>query len=149
VTPGEAAKALLLPMSHHLEEQAVRIGEGAVILAAFQHADRFTRATARRYETLARSASLVAAFGVELAPEPAHGVRGARIDPADPLAGEWSVVVLGPHFAGALVGRDLGDAGPDRERRFSFATTYDRGLVIAAARTLLTRVAPVALSPGS
>lgn len=140
---GEATKGLLLPMSHHLEERAHRIGEGAVILSAFQEAKHFTPATVRRYEALARRASLVAAFGVGLPVEPVHGVRGARLDADDALAGEWSVVVIGPHFAGALVGRDLGDTDrPDRDRRFAFATIYDRGLVIAAARTLLSRIAP-------
>ncbi|QEC47108.1 diguanylate cyclase [Baekduia soli] len=139
---AEASKRLLLPMSHHLENRAMRIGEGAVILSAFQQARHFTPATVRRYETLARSSSLVAAFGVGLGEEPVRGVRGACIAPDDILAGEWSVVVLGPHFAGALVAMDLGDEGPDRDRRFLFATVYDRDLVIAAARTLLHRIAP-------
>ncbi|MGA9859416.1 MAG: diguanylate cyclase [Solirubrobacteraceae bacterium] len=138
-----ATKALLLPMSHHLENRALRIGEGAVILSAFQAAKHFTPATVRRYETLVRGSSLVAALGAGLGPEPVAGVRGAHIDPDDPLAGEWSVVVIGPHFAGALVAQDLGDAGPDPARRFVFATAYDRGLVIAAARTLLSRIAPI------
>ena len=57
------------------------------------------------------ASSLVGAFGVGLGEEPAPGVRGAHIDADDPLAGEWSVVVIGPHFAGALVARDLGDTG--------------------------------------
>jgi diguanylate cyclase (GGDEF)-like protein/PAS domain S-box-containing protein len=141
-TAGEATKRLLLPMSHHLENRALRIGEGAVILSAFQDARHFTPATVKRYEVLARSSSLVAAFGVGLGDEPARGVRGAQLDAGDPLVGEWSVIVLGPHFAGALVGRDLGDDVADRDRRFAFATVYDRGLVIAAARTLLARIAP-------
>ncbi|MCW2982611.1 MAG: diguanylate cyclase [Conexibacter sp.] len=140
---GEATKRLLLPMSHHLEERALRIGEGAVILSAFQDARHFTPATVRRYEALARRSSLVAAFGVGLSEEPVHGVRGAQLAADDALAGEWSVIVLGPHFAGALVARDLGDTGcPQGDRRFTFATAYDRGLVIAAARTLLSRIAP-------
>jgi hypothetical protein len=142
VGTGEASKRLLLPMSHHLEAQALRIGEGAVILSAFQEARNFTKATVRRYETLARGASLVAAFAVGLDDVPAHGVRGAQLAADDALTGEWSVIVIGPHFAGALVGRDLGDAGPDAERRFAFATTYDRGLVLDAARTLMARIAP-------
>jgi hypothetical protein len=51
--------------------------------------------------------------------------------------------VLGPHFAGALVARDLGDTDvPDGDRRFAFATVYDRALVIAAARTLIARIVP-------
>jgi diguanylate cyclase (GGDEF)-like protein/PAS domain S-box-containing protein len=143
-----ATKALLLPISHHLEERAMRIGEGAVILSAFQDARRFTPATRRRYERLARRASLVAAFGVGLPAAPVHGVRGAELAPDDALAGEWSVVVLGPHFAGALIARDLGDdeGVPDRERRFVFTTVYERDLVIAAALTLLTRIAPEEIS---
>ena len=139
---GLATKALLLPMSHHLENRALAIGEGAVILSAFQEARYLTASTVRRYEALARTSSLVAALGVGLGVEPVPGVRGANLDRDDPLAGEWSVVVVGPHFAGALVARDLGDRGAQRERRFEFATAYDRGLVIAAARTLLRRIAP-------
>jgi diguanylate cyclase (GGDEF)-like protein/PAS domain S-box-containing protein len=139
-------KSLLLPMSHHMENRALSIGEGAVVLAAFQDAKHFTPRTVRRYELLARGASLVAALGVGLGEEPVPGVRGAHIEPDDPLAGEWSVIVIGPHFAGALVAQDLGDTGRERERRFVYATAYDRGLVIAAARTLLARIAPVSLA---
>jgi DICT domain-containing protein len=141
---GVASKRLLLPMSHHLEHQALRIGEGAVLLSAFQTADRFTPGTIRRYEVLARTSSLVAAFAVGLDDEPASGVRGAALAPDDPLAQEWSVIVLGPHFSGALVAVDLGDGGKDRDRRFTFATVYDRALVVAAARTLLARIQPSA-----
>jgi diguanylate cyclase (GGDEF)-like protein/PAS domain S-box-containing protein len=144
---ADATKGLLLPISRHLEERALRIGEGAVILSAFQDARRFTPATRRRYEALARRASLVAAFGIGLPAAPIHGVRGAELTGDDALAGEWSVIVLGPHFAGALVARDLGDTeGPDRDLRFSFATVYDRALVIAAARTLIARIAPEEIS---
>ena len=142
-----ATKALLLPMSQHLENRALQIGEGAVILSAFQNATHFTAATALRYETLARTASLCAAFGVGLPDKPVAGVRGASLPEDDPLTGEWSVLVIGPHFSGALAAQDLGDAGPDRERRFQFATTYDRDLVIDAARTLLHRIAPVRHPP--
>jgi diguanylate cyclase (GGDEF)-like protein/PAS domain S-box-containing protein len=143
-----ATKRLLLPMSQHLENRALRIGEGAVVLSAFQAAKHFTAHTTRRYETLVRGASLVAALGVGLGEEPVRGVRGAHIDPDDPLAGEWSVVVIGPHFAGALVAEDLGDDSADPDRRFVFATAYDRSLVIAAARTLLSRIAPIDVSTG-
>jgi EAL domain-containing protein (putative c-di-GMP-specific phosphodiesterase class I) len=140
---AETTKCLLLPMSHHLELRALRIGEGAVVLSAFQEARHFTSATAARYRRLARDASFVSALGIGLSREPISGVRGAGLAEEDPLAGEWSVVVIAPHFAGALVAQDLGDTGADGERRFVFATTYRRDLVIAAARTLLERVTPV------
>jgi DICT domain-containing protein len=70
-------------------------------------------------------------------------VRGADLDPDDPVAGEWDVVVVSPHFAAALVARDLGDQGPDLERRFDYAVTYDRALVVDVARDLMRRVKPL------
>jgi diguanylate cyclase (GGDEF)-like protein/PAS domain S-box-containing protein len=140
---AEASKSLLLPMSHHLETRTLGIGEGAVLLSAFQDAKHFTPRTIDRYVMLARGASLVAALGVGLDSEPAPGVRGAHIDPDDPLTGEWSVIVIGPHFAGALVAQDLGSTGREADRRFVFTTTYRRGLIIAAARTLLERLTAV------
>jgi hypothetical protein len=52
--------------------------------------------------------------------------------------------VVGPHFAAALTGRDLGDHGPELERRFDFAITYDRDLAVDCARSLFARIAPSA-----
>jgi DICT domain-containing protein len=74
-------------------------------------------------------------------------VRGAHIGDGDPLLGEWSVAVLGPHFAAALVAVDLGDTGPENERRFDFALTYDRDLVVEAASALVRRVQPLDAIP--
>ncbi len=51
--------------------------------------------------------------------------------------------VVGPHFSGALIARDLGDPGPDRDRRFDFRITYDRDLVLNAALSLFDRITPV------
>ena len=51
--------------------------------------------------------------------------------------------MLAPHFSAALLARDLGDAGPDTQRRFEFALSYDRAVVSAAAESLLSRVVPV------
>jgi EAL domain-containing protein (putative c-di-GMP-specific phosphodiesterase class I) len=141
--PRRAAKRLLLAISQHLENQALPLGDGAVVLSAFQQAERFTPATRRRYARLAAAAAFVAALGGDMGPEPAPGVRGAGLEGDDGLLGEWSIVVLGPHFAGALVATDLGDDGPDMERRFDFCLTYDRELVIAAAAALMRRVTPL------
>lgn len=67
-------------------------------------------------------------------------MRGAALSGTDPLLGEWSIAVIGPHFSGALVALDRGEGGTEMERSFDFALTYDRDLVIAAANSLLTRV---------
>ncbi len=74
---------------------------------------------------------------------PAAGVRGANLSPDDELVREWDIAVLGPHYAGALVARDLGDTGPDHERRFEFVLTFDRQLVIEVATTLIARVSAI------
>jgi DICT domain-containing protein len=76
--------------------------------------------------------------------DPMPGVRGANLTADDPVRGEWDVVVLTPHFAAALLARDLGDAGPDIGRRFSYALTYNRDTVVRAAGALLSRVVPAA-----
>jgi diguanylate cyclase (GGDEF)-like protein len=138
-----ADKALLLAMSLQLEAQAAALGETAVVASAFQSAERFTPLTHRRYTLMAADTAFVAALGVGMAPEPAPGVRGAALAEDDPLAGEWSVAILGPHFAAALVAVDLGDDGPEMSRRFDFALTYDRDLVIAAANALMRRIEPL------
>jgi DICT domain-containing protein len=127
-------------MSVYLENQAAGLGHHAVVVAAFQHADYFTPASARRYTRLAESAAFVGVLGEGLAATPAPGARGGHLDPADPLRGEWDVAVVGPHFAATLVARDLGDTGPDHTRRFEYLLSYDRDLAVAVARTLMARL---------
>jgi DICT domain-containing protein len=73
---------------------------------------------------------------------PAAGVRGADLAADDPLRGEWDLIVIGPRFAAALAAKDLGDDGPDAERRYEVAVTHDRDLVIRAAEPLLRRLVP-------
>lgn len=133
-------KKLLLAMSHHIESQARHASDPPVVLAAFQTADRFTPATARRYAAMAGSCPLVGALAAGLPPVPAVGVRGASLSPHDPLIGEWTVVVVGPHYAGALIARDLGDDGPEADRRFQFTITHDRETVLGAGRSLMGRI---------
>jgi hypothetical protein len=41
-----------------------------------------------------------------------------------------------------LVAKDLGDDGPDGDRRFDFVITHDRELVVRAAQPLLDRLLP-------
>jgi hypothetical protein len=135
-----ARKDLLIEITKHLEFEAMGNGELGVLLSTFQHARNLTPDTVRRYRDLASELAFVAAIGEDLTAEPAPGVRGALLHPGDPVRGEWDVVVVGPHFTAALTARDLDDTGPDRQRRFEFALTYDRDRVLAAARALLGRI---------
>jgi EAL domain-containing protein (putative c-di-GMP-specific phosphodiesterase class I) len=140
-------KDVLLSVSRALEAQALELGDHAVVVAAFQDARHFTRATYTRYRRLAARAAFVAALGVGMSAVPAPGVRGASLDPDDVLRDEWNIAVLGPHYAGALVARDLGDRASDRERRFEFVLTFDRDLVVDVAAALISRVASGSEAP--
>jgi EAL domain-containing protein (putative c-di-GMP-specific phosphodiesterase class I) len=137
-----APKDLLLPMSKHIEHKALDAAEPGVLLACFQEAGHFTPATRVRFRWLSARVALAGALGVGMPPTPAPGVRGAALHPGDPLRGEWDVIMVGPHFAAALVARDCGDDGPDADRRFDFVITHDRGLVVRAAQPLLDKLAP-------
>jgi EAL domain-containing protein (putative c-di-GMP-specific phosphodiesterase class I) len=137
-------KRVLLALSRQLEAEAEALSAESVVLATFQEASFFTPITRGRYERLARGSALVGALGVGMDSIPAPGVRGGQIAPDDPLRGEWDVVVISPHFAGAFVARDLGSRGADLDREFEFSMSYDRDLVLQAARMLLERVVPSA-----
>src|SRR4051794_18443954 len=143
----EAPKALLIELSKQLERQAMRLGETCVVAAAFQEARHVTPSTRQRYRDLVERVGFVCALGEGLPVEPLPGLRGADLAPGDPVRGEWDVVVLSPHFSAALLARDLGDDGPDLDRRFSFALTYERDTVVRTARALLSRVVPVSHLP--
>lgn len=141
-------KDILLSVSRGLEAQARQLGEHAVVLAALQHVRHFTPATQRLYASLGAQTALTVALGAGVPDPPAPGVRGANLATDDPLIGDWDVVVLGPHFAGALVALDLGDDGPDAERRFAFRLTFERALVIDIAASLISRVSAVPAAAG-
>ncbi|GAB3681607.1 diguanylate cyclase domain-containing protein [Angustibacter aerolatus] len=141
-TPRAADKRLLIAVSKHLEAQAHAAGDSAIVLSAFQDVRFLTPATKRRYAALAESCAFVAALGEDVPADPLPGVRGGALTGRDPLLGEWDIAVLGPHFAACLVARDLGDEGPDMERRFEFVLSHDRELTIRVAGSMMTRVWP-------
>lgn len=137
-----ATKRVLLPVSMQLEHRAEEVGPAVFLFSTFQDTNQFTAATAKRYARLSASCSLVAVFGAGMDPNPVADVRGGSLAPDDPLAGEWTVVVISPHYAAALVAKDLDEGLEDEmDRRFAFAVTHDRPLVAALGRSLMSRIA--------
>lgn len=136
-----APKHLLVPLSKTLELMALQATVPPILLAAFEHAQFFRPSTAKDFTLLAQRLPFVAALGVDMPASPAPGVRGTALSIQDPLASEWTVVVLGAHTAAALMARDLGDTGADGDREFEFVVTYDRSVVTAAAHSLVGRLA--------
>jgi hypothetical protein len=96
-------KELLLGIAAHLEAQAVALAEGPVVLSTFEAGEDLSEDTLERYAALSARGSFVAALRTGDAPYVRDGTRGARLPDDHRLADEWSVVVVGPHYAGALV----------------------------------------------
>ncbi|GAB2696973.1 diguanylate cyclase domain-containing protein [Thalassiella azotivora] len=140
-----ARKPLLGAMSLHLERQALTGDGPTVVVGGFQRARYFTPSTARRYAELAMASTLVAVLGVDMDDEPAPGVRGQALAEDDPFVHEWTVAVVSPHFAGALIARDCGDDTAEADRRFDYVVTYDRDVVLRAASLVLRRLSGGAL----
>jgi hypothetical protein len=135
---SRGTEPLLRPLSRHLEYRGLDATDPTVLLACFQDADRFGESTRHRYEQIAKRGVFTAVLGRDMPTEPGPGIRGARIDPSDPITSEWAVVVLGSQFAGALLAIER--AGNGAERVFDFVVTHDRAAVIAAARPLIKRI---------
>ena len=141
-------KLLLIELSKQLERHAMRIGETAVVAATFQHARHFTPSTQQRYRELVDRAGFVVRAGRRAAgPSRWPGSAAPPWPPTDQVRGEWDIAVLSPHFSAALLARDLGDDGPELERMFEFALTYDRVTVGRAAHALVSRVAARVADP--
>jgi len=140
---NRSTREMLLPISRYLEAKATDRTEPPVLLASFQDSRHVTPAAARRYAGIAGTAALVATLAPDLDHKHIPGVRTVALPADDPLRAEWNVIVVGPHFAGALVARDLDGSDPDGSRSartFEYALSYDRGLVLDAARSLLHRI---------
>jgi len=136
----QSRKPLLAAMSRHLERQALTGDPATVVIGTFQRAEYFTPATSRRFAALATTASMVAVFGTGMPEVPVTGVRGHGLADEDELIQEWTIAVVGPHFAAALVARDLGDSSAEAERRFAYVVTYDRDTVVDAAAVMMRRL---------
>lgn len=134
-------KRVLLALSMDLEAHAALHGDATVLLSTFQRSSFFTSRVGARYRPLAESLPLVGALAEGSDPGLVPGLRWAQLEASDPLVGEWDIAVIAPHFSAAFTARDLGDDGPDMDRRFEFAITYERELAVRAARSMMRRLA--------
>lgn len=133
-------KSLLIAISHHIEAQALALPPEAVILTGIQHREHLAAEVKTQYGRLAERLAFVALLGAGLPDEPAPGVTGADLADGDPLRREWDMAVVAPHFAVALCALDLGDDGPENDRRFEYVLTHDRQLATEVAGDLMSRI---------
>lgn len=141
-TPPRAPRSLLAEFRRLVERQTADMHGLAVVLVSGVDAPPRSAEDTRQYTALVEAGALVLGLGTEMSGEVVPGMSGVRVDPDDPVAGEWDLVVVTPHLAVALVARHRREDGPGGESTFAYALSYDRATVLAAARSLLARVVP-------
>jgi DICT domain-containing protein len=117
-------------------EHCGRATEAAVLLAIFDNEDHY-RARADAYDKLAEGN----AFTVCLVPgtdihrdEPRFHVAAPPAN--SPLTSEWGVIVLAPHFAAALLLRNVTDP-TEEPNQLDYIFSHERPVVISAARAFV------------
>ncbi|HMS62082.1 MAG TPA: EAL domain-containing protein [Solirubrobacteraceae bacterium] len=139
--PRITTQPLLLAMTRHLEDQAANLGGTALLVAAFDEDREFCPQTRLRYAELGRDLAFCGVVGRGVSDEPAPGVHGAEVLSGDPVGHEWTIAVVGPHFAAALVAHESRDPAHRGEPVYDYVLTYDRERATAVAAALTARVA--------
>ena len=121
--------------------EAERLGALGVLLASTDKASGLH--DLRRYAALAEHLALVGVLSDDLSDDLSYDetqrLRTGVVHPSDSLRGELAVVVLGPHFAAALVARRSTE---DASSLYDYAVVFDRPSVIGMAMSLLQRLTP-------
>ena len=130
-----APRAVIEALADDLEQRAALDQDPPVFLACLPAQHMMSGGPLAFLEVIARSASFAAAL---CADPPRHLPPGALIhalDGADPLRAEWVTIVIDPHRAVLLAAR-----GDEEDGTMSFRLTYDRSVVVRAARILMRRI---------
>ncbi|MBB2992213.1 EAL domain-containing protein (putative c-di-GMP-specific phosphodiesterase class I) [Mycolicibacterium iranicum] len=135
-------KRTLIELSRHIERLAVSAESPPIVLFTLQSSANFRGTTRDNYTRLAEKSPLVVAFAVNAREDLEPRLRWVDVDVADRMALEWTIVVIGPDTAAALIARELEPPGAEayeNDRRFEAVITFDRERVTQAARSLLNR----------
>jgi hypothetical protein len=140
--PTITEKRFLVAFSHHIEEQVDSNGPRALLLETFESKSGKQLSTRERLRQLENRGAFLAVLSADMTGTTTVGptVRTGQLTPDDPLAREWNVIVLGPHYAVAVTARGLDSPTAGENRRFEYVITHDRDLIIRAALVLWERI---------
>lgn len=141
VPANEADRSTVLMHSRAIEDHSIYAAEPTVALTTFEDVRFFDTRTRERYAKRADQGMLTAVYGPGMPADPAPDIRGCAVSQDDPLAAEWTVIVVGNRFAGGVFARrrDRFTAGPGQT--YDLVVSDDRDVVLAAATPLLERLA--------
>jgi EAL domain-containing protein (putative c-di-GMP-specific phosphodiesterase class I) len=139
LSPTRVDVAAVASASRLVEAHGTRADQPSVLLATFQEARRFDSGARSRYAKLAEQQALAAVYAAGMPTELGAKLRGCSLESDDPLTREWNVLVISAHASAGVFAVEIPGPGP---RQFDMILTWDRELVVAAARPLLRRLAP-------
>jgi DICT domain-containing protein len=139
---NRVSKPTLMALSRYLEDQGVSRTQPAVLLASFQRRRYFDARIRARYGDLAAGAVFTAVYASGMPTDLGPHLRGCDLRDDDPLVDEWNVMVIGSHFAGGLFAKEAPHTGHEGGRFFDLIVSYDRQLILDAARPLIHRLSP-------
>ncbi|MFY9487374.1 MAG: EAL domain-containing protein [Solirubrobacterales bacterium] len=142
-----ASRRMLVSLMRRIEQVADVAGPTGILIGSCQNFDRIDDATRQHYRALARSMAMVGVIGAGAPDESFSGIRTSVLDADDRLTNEWIVCVVSASHGAAVIARDLGDDGPELDRRYSFCMTHNQELATAATRQLIERMMPISDHP--
>ncbi len=135
-----ATKRTLAAMSSAIQRVAHGAAPEAIVIALFQRGAHFAPMAPVYSELAGLGLTVVVGYAGEALDAP--GVVAIALTDAEPLADEWSVIVLAPTFAAYVVGTDLRELDVtgstlENRRRFRASWGFDRTGGAEHARRIL------------
>jgi EAL domain-containing protein (putative c-di-GMP-specific phosphodiesterase class I) len=134
--PASGARELAERAAAVVVEQARQGGQTAMVLAALPRPELADADSVARYRALAERLAFVGVLGAGDA-FAGTGVRGGPLQRGDPLRESWTVAVLDPSYSACFVARE------EPSGAWSFATSFDRDVVLECAVPLMARMEPL------
>ncbi|MGK7902452.1 MAG: DICT sensory domain-containing protein [Hormoscilla sp.] len=139
---GVYYKNTLVALCHALEDFILESGGNPVTIAAFQQGKWYIQ-EADRYGEIARVASdivIMAAAGTGFSENPTSQLANVTLvglEPEDPVAQEWHLMILSPQYTAMVLCQELsaadygatGQPSEDKERKFYGFWTFEPDLV--------------------
>ncbi len=140
-------KRALLALSHAIEDDHCARAAGGVLVGSFQKV-RFYRQSERRWQELARTASLAVALAdFKHLRQPARRPVEVPVRSSEPVAREWVIAFLTPGASACLAAWEIPQPTvvPDRERMFEVLWSPEpevAATAVGVAAEVITDAAP-------
>jgi DICT domain-containing protein len=150
---GVYYKNTLIALCHALEDQILQDVSSPLVITAFQQGKWYLQ-EAERYADIAKKSRQIAIMAAPDTGWTQHptsllpNVNLVPLDPDDPVAQEWHLIILSPEYTAMVICQELSEAdygisgrpGTDLERKFYGLWTFEPELVKETAQLAIARI---------